>query len=151
MRFFLDPIEYDHTLLTEWTMNQAVIQTNQHMNDQRKNQTELNRGSPMKFMIPFLIALVPVASVAQARPASLYLKPPPVVFAGRCQGCHLLNQREDPRRGPSGHGNPTALEGTVDGLRIHSGRTLDAADGIGGRRSAAVTLLAIALPQEGNP
>src|SRR5262249_29742759 len=36
-------------------------------------------------------------------------------------------------------------EGTVDGSRVHSGRTLDAAEGIDGSRSAAVTLLLIAL------
>ena len=51
----------------------------------------------------------------------------------------FFDRREDPGRGASGHGNPAALKRTFDGSRIHSGRTLDAATGIVGPGSAAVT------------
>lgn len=44
---------------------------------------------------------------------------------------------------------PLAKENLMDYEYI-PGRTADAAEGIGASRSAAVTLLAIALPQEGN-
>ena len=47
-------------------MEQTVLRKN-HINDQPKNLTRLNRGSPMKFMIPFLLAMLPVASVAQSQ------------------------------------------------------------------------------------
>src|SRR5262249_3342409 len=40
---------------------------NSHMNDQPNNLTRLNRGQAMKFMIPFLIAMLPLASVAQSQ------------------------------------------------------------------------------------
>ena len=144
----------------------------------------------MKFMIPFLIAMLPVASIAQSQSAvapgvpavaipkttevlviqtpkqgvtaqqimavipseiratvKLYLdgKITPVVFARRWQRRHLPGRREDRGRGTSHYGNVAAREGTVDGSRVHSRRTLDAAEGIDGPRSAAVTFHAIAL------
>jgi hypothetical protein len=43
MRFFFDAIEYDHTLSTEWRLKPAFTQKN-HMSDQPKNLTRLNRG-----------------------------------------------------------------------------------------------------------
>jgi TetR/AcrR family transcriptional repressor of nem operon len=67
-----------------------------------------------------------------------------VVFARRWQRRHLAGRREDRGRGTSPDGNAAAREGTIDGSRIHSRRTLDAAEGIDAPRSAAVTLLAIA-------
>jgi hypothetical protein len=150
----------------------------------------------MKFMIPFLMAMLPVASVAQSQPGQasgvpsiaipkttevlviqtpkqgvtaeqimavipseiratvkLYLdgKMTPVVFAGRWQRRHLPGRREDRGRSTSHYGNAAAREGTVDGSPVHSRRTLDAADGTDRPESAAVSLLAIALLQEGNP
>ena len=149
----------------------------------------------MKFMIPFLIAMLPVASIAQSQSAVAPGVPsvaipkttevlviqtpkqgvtaqqimavipcrdsgncealprrenPPVVFARRWQRRHLPGRREDRGRGTSHYGNVAAREGTVDGSRVHSRRTLDAAEGIDGPRSAAVTLLAIALLREEN-
>ena len=37
------------------------------MNNQPKNLTRLNRGSPMKFIIPFLTAMLPLAAAAQSQ------------------------------------------------------------------------------------
>jgi hypothetical protein len=68
----------------------------------------------MKFMIPFLIAILPVASLAQSQ-------------SGVASGV------------PSVDGDAAAREGTVDGSRVYSSRTFDAAAGIVGSRSAAVT------------
>src|SRR5215472_14535031 len=76
---------------------------------------------------------------------------PPVVFARRWQGRHFPGRRENRGRGTSHYGNAGAREGTVGGSPVHSRRTLDAAKGIDGSRSVEVTLLAIALLQEGNP
>jgi peptidyl-tRNA hydrolase len=48
-------------------MQQAVIRK-RHINDQTKNLTKLNRkDNPMKLMIPFLMAMLPVASLAQSQ------------------------------------------------------------------------------------
>ena len=38
------------------------------MNDQPENLTRLNEVKPMKFMIPFLVAALPVAAFAQSQP-----------------------------------------------------------------------------------
>src|SRR5271165_1655245 len=62
-----------------------------------------------------------------------------MVFARRWQRRRLPGRREDRGRGPSHDGNPAAREGTLDGPPVHSGRTLDAAEGTDGCRSTAVT------------
>ena len=49
-------------------MGQTVLPENQ-INNQPKNLTRVNRGQPMKFMIPCLVAMLSVASVAQSQPA----------------------------------------------------------------------------------
>src|SRR5215469_14262507 len=74
-----------------------------------------------------------------------------VVFARRWQRRRLPGRREDRGRSTSHYGNAAAREGTVDGSRIRSRQTLDAAEGIDGPRSAAVTLCAIALLREAPP
>jgi hypothetical protein len=144
----------------------------------------------MKFMIPFLIAMLPVASIAQSQSAvapgvpsvaipkttevlviqtpkqgvtpqqimavipseiratvKLYLdgKIRQWYSRGDGKGVIFLVDAKTEGRGTSHYGNAAAREGTVDGSRVHSRRTLDAAEGIDGPRSAAVTLLAIAL------
>jgi hypothetical protein len=73
----------------------------------------------------------------------LYLdgKNPRVVFARRWQRRDLPGRCEDRGRSTSLYGNAAAREGTVDGHRVHSRRTLDAAEGIDRSRSAAVTLV----------
>src|SRR5262245_6656086 len=45
-----------------------------------------------------------------------------------------------PWTGASPYGNAAAREGRFDGSRVHSGRTLDAAEGTDGPRSAAMSL-----------
>jgi hypothetical protein len=69
---------------------------------------------------------------------------------GDGKGVIFLVDAKDRGRGTSPYGNTAAREGTVVGSRVHSRRTLDAAEGIDAPRSAAVTFLAIALLQEGN-
>src|SRR5215467_7368878 len=66
---------------------------------------------------------------------------PRVVFARRWERRHLPHRRQDGGRGPSPYGNSPARERTVDGSRVHSRRTLDAAEGIE-PWSAAITVSA---------
>src|SRR5260370_15193900 len=70
-----------------------------------------------------------------------------VVFARRRQRRHLRGRRKNRGRSASHYGNAAAREGTIDGYRVHSRRTLDAAEGIDRFRSAAVTLVA---PESGS-
>ena len=74
-----------------------------------------------------------------------------MVLARRWQRRHLPGRCKDRGRGASRYENTAPREGTVDGSRVHSRRTVNAAEGIDGPRSAAVTLLAIALLQEREP
>src|SRR5207249_343294 len=55
-----------------------------------------------------------------------------------CGGIFFIASAAPPES-TSHYGNAAAREGTVDGSRVHSRRTLDAAECIDGPRSAAVT------------
>ena len=61
---------------------------------------------------------------------------------------HLPGQRKHRRRGTRHHGNPAFSTGRVDRPPVHSRRTLDAAQGIDGSSSAAVTLDSTAVGKE---
>jgi hypothetical protein len=137
----------------------------------------------MKFMIPFLIAILPLAAVAQSQsgvasgvpkvaipkttgvmviqtakhgvtPQQIIAVMPSEIRAtvklyfdgkirqwysrGDGKGVIFLvdAKTEDEARGH--YGDAAAREGTVDGSRVHSRRTLDAAEGVDAGRSESV-------------
>jgi hypothetical protein len=140
----------------------------------------------MKFMIPFLIAALPVASVAQSQsgaatgvpsvaipkttgvlaiqtakqgvtPQQIMAVMPSQIratvklyFDGKIRhgysrrdgkGVIFLVDAKTVDEARAVIGNSAAREGTVDGSRVRSHRTLDAAKGIDGPRSAAVNIV----------
>ena len=83
----------------------------------------------MKFMIPFLIAALPVASVVQSR-SGVSSGVPSVAIPKTTEVLVIQTARqgvsEDPRRATSRYGNSTARETGIDGPSVRSGWTFDA-------------------------
>src|SRR5205807_2628932 len=63
-----------------------------------------------------------------------------VVFARRWQRDRLFARRRKRSRSAGDYGNPAAGKGTVDGFAVHPRRAIDAAKGVAGHGSAALTL-----------
>ena len=144
---------------------------------------QINReDKPLKFIIPFLMAALPAASVAQPQsgggsgvpgiaipkttevivietprqgvtPDHIMAVIPAEIRAtvklyldGRIRQWYRAATAKawsswSTRRPRTRHGNAAAREGTLDGSPVHSGRTLDAAEGVDRTRCAAVSFV----------